>query len=276
MKKIALVIFAFLFAALLFAPTALATEIPPLDVTIGGDTEPDTASRLSDYFPFNLFGGDMTLEDATTTVEILVLLTILSLAPSILIMVTAFTRIVIVLSFTRSAMGTQQMPPNQVMIGLALFLTFFVMFPVYDEIKTNAWDPYAAEEIQLDEMIDRTIGPVRWFMFRQIGFMDNMEDLVNFMGIAGLDRPDSLEDIPTHVLIPAFIISEIKTGFIIGFMIYIPFIVIDMVVASALMSMGMMMLPPVMISLPFKIMLFVLVDGWNLTVRTLFNLFNTG
>jgi flagellar biosynthetic protein FliP len=261
----------------LFVPATLAMDItdPIIDPLLPVTTE-DGPQTLSDLFPFNLLGPDMTVQDATTTVEILVLLTILTLAPSILIMVTAFTRIVIVLSFTRNAMGTQSMPPNQVMIGLALFLTFFVMHPVYDEIKTNAWDPYAAEEIQLDEMLTRTIYPVRVFMYNQIRANSNENDLINFMQIARLDPwPEEFDDIPTYVLIPSFITSEIKTGFIIGFMIYIPFIVIDMVVASALMSMGMMMLPPVMISLPFKIMLFVLVDGWNLTVGTLVQTFNT-
>ncbi|GHU96422.1 flagellar biosynthetic protein FliP [Clostridia bacterium] len=225
-------------------------------------------------FPFNLLGDDMTVEDSTSTVEILILLTILSLAPSILIMVTAFTRIIIVLSFTRSALGTQQMPPNQVMVGLALFLTFLIMFPVFDEIKTEAWDPYAAEEIEIDEMLSRTMTPIRGFMYEQIRLQNHVSDLQTFMQIARIENPQSLDDVPTHVLIPAFITSEIKTGFIIGFIIYIPFIVIDMVVASALMSMGMMMLPPVMISLPFKIMLFVLVDGWNLTVGTLVKTFS--
>ncbi|MCL2080904.1 MAG: flagellar type III secretion system pore protein FliP [Oscillospiraceae bacterium] len=268
MKKTAVLLVALLIILPLIVPAALATDLIP------SEPETDQRSTLSDYFPFNLLGPDMTVDDATTTVEILVLLTILSLAPSILIMVTAFTRIVIVLSFTRSAMGTQSMPPNQVMVGLALFLTVFVMYPVYEEIKTDAWDPYAAEEIQLDEMLERTMFPIRKFMYEQIRLKNHEEDLINFMNIARLDPyPESFEEIPTRVLIPAFITSEIKTGFIIGFLIYIPFIVIDMVVASALMSMGMMMLPPVMISLPFKIMLFVLVDGWNLTVGTLVETF---
>ena len=272
MKKILLL----LIILVILSPCALATEIT-------ADTPADAAAdaagagtTLSDYFPFNLIRDDMTLEDSTTTIEIIILLTILSLAPSILIMVTAFTRIVIVLSFTRSAMGTQQMPPNQVMIGLALFLTFFVMFPIFDDVKTNAWDPYAAGDIQIDEMLDRTVKPIRVFMYDQIRLQRHDGDLINFMNIANRDIPESFEDIPTYVLIPAFITSEIKTGFVIGFIIYIPFIVIDMVVASALMSMGMMMLPPVMISLPFKIMLFVLVDGWNLTIGTLIKTFNSG
>jgi flagellar biosynthetic protein FliP len=203
----------------------------------------------------------------------MLLLTVLTLVPSILIMVTAFTRIVIVLSFTRNAMGTQQMPPNQVMVGLALFLTFFVMYPVYTQIVDEAWTPYRAEEISLDEAMDRTMTPLRGFMFEQIELQGNQTDLRTFMSMAQMDIPETREEIPSHVLIPAFVTSEIKTAFQIGFMIYVPFIVIDMIVASALMSMGMMMLPPVMISLPFKIMLFVLVDGWNLTISSLVRTF---
>ncbi|MCL2084609.1 MAG: flagellar type III secretion system pore protein FliP [Oscillospiraceae bacterium] len=252
---------------LLLAPPALGAAIPPDDAP--GGTE--AAGRP---FPFNILGGDMTLEDSTTTMEILILLTILSLAPSILIMVTAFIRIVIVLSFTRSAMGTQQMPPNQVMIALALFLTLFIMFPVFDQIKAEAWDPYAAGEIAMDEFLEGTMRPLRGFMLEQIRLQRNESDLMNFMNLARLERPGSIDDIPTHVLVPAFITSELKTGFIMGFIIYIPFIIIDMVVASALMSMGMMMLPPVMISLPFKIMIFVAVDGWNRTVGTIVDSFH--
>ncbi len=256
-----------------FPADTIPNEIPTLPDIIPTEPDADDNKSLSDYFPFNLLGDDMTLDDSTTTIEIMVLLTVLTLAPSILIMVTAFTRIVIVLSFTRSALGTQQMPPNQVMFGLALFLTFMVMFPVFDEIKTTAWDPYAAGEMQLDETLERSITPIRNFMYTQIRLQNHNTDLISFMNIARLPAPETLDDIPTHVLIPAFITSEIKTGFIIGFIIYIPFIVVDMVVASALMSMGMMMLPPVMISLPFKIMLFILVDGWNLTIGTLVKTF---
>jgi flagellar biosynthetic protein FliP len=275
MKKVIMLLAALIMLSLLAVP-AIAMDLTEPAIPFPTEQPPDESRTLSDFFPFNLLGPDMTVEDATTTVEILILLTILSLAPSILIMVTAFTRIVIVLSFTRNAMGTQSMPPNQVMVGLALFLTLFVMYPVYDEIRTEAWDPYAAEEIQLDEMLERTMQPIRIFMYNQIRANNNETDLANFISIARIDPwPEDFDGIPTYVLIPAFITSEIKTGFIIGFMIYIPFIIIDMVVASALMSMGMMMLPPVMISLPFKIMLFVLVDGWNLTVGTLVQTFNT-
>ena len=274
MKRIAAVVAVMLMlsaALVLCAPSALGLAIDPGP---GGVTDTDDTSGVP--FPFNIFGGEMTVEDSTTTMEILILLTILSLAPSILIMVTAFTRIVIVLSFTRSAIGTQQMPPNQVMIGLALFLTLFVMFPIFDQIKTEAWDPYAEGDINIEEFLDGTMGPLREFMHGQIQLQGHGSDLATFMSLANLERPETPDDIPTHVLIPAFITSEIKTGFTIGFIIYIPFIVIDMVVASALMSMGMMMLPPVMISLPFKIMLFVMVDGWNLTIGTLVKTFQSG
>ncbi len=265
--KLVLLLSCLLPCLLLMTSTASATGTQPNDGGI------DYAATDADTFPLNLLGSDMTVEGSTTTLEIILLLTVLTLAPSILIMVTAFTRIVIVLSFTRNAMGTQQMPPNQVMVGLALFLTLFVMWPVFTEIKSEAWDPYAAEEITADEALDRAVQPLRTFMFKQINTHSNQSDLRTFIDIAGIDPPETDDDIPTHVLIPAFITSEIKTAFQIGFMIFIPFIVIDMIVASALMSMGMMMLPPVMISLPFKIMLFVLVDGWNLTIQSLIQTF---
>ncbi|MDL2288433.1 flagellar type III secretion system pore protein FliP [Oscillospiraceae bacterium OttesenSCG-928-F05] len=247
---------------------ALPSQTPPAIV----DSEADDPNDDT-VFPFSLFTGGEDVEGATTTMEIVVLLTILSLAPSILIMLTAFTRIVIVFSFVRNAMGTQQMPPNQVLVGLALFLTFFVMQPIFAEINETAIKPYEAEEITQAEMLENAMVPLREFMFTQIRAQGNEESLRTFMGIAEMEMPNSLEDIPSHVLIPAFIISEIKVAFKIGFILYIPFIVIDMVVASALMSMGMMMLPPTMISMPFKIMLFILVDGWGLLVTTLLGTF---
>jgi flagellar biosynthetic protein FliP len=211
---------------------------------------------------------------AANTIELILLLTVLTLVPSILIMMTSFTRIVIVLSFTRNAMGTQQMPPNQVLIGLALFLTYFTMFGTFSQINQNAWQPYISEEegFTAGVMLDEAIKPMRTFMLDQIDRQGNAADLRQFMELGGVEPPEDasqIDQIPTHVIIPAFVTSEIKSAFIMGFKIYIPFIVIDMIVASALMSMGMMMLPPVMISLPFKIMLFVLVDGWNLVVTSL-------
>ncbi len=203
--------------------------------------------------------------DVVSSLQILFILTIIALAPSILIMMTSFTRIIVVLHFIRSALGTQQTPPNQILIGLALFITFFIMSPVMTEINENALVPYSAGEISQQEAIERGIDPLREFMMGQV----NDKDLNLFLSIAEVDAIESYEDIPTEVLIPAFIISELRTAFIIGFMIYIPFIIVDMVVASTLMSMGMMMLPPVMISLPFKLLLFVAADGWTLIIKQL-------
>ncbi|MCF6466299.1 flagellar type III secretion system pore protein FliP [Clostridium sp. Cult2] len=199
------------------------------------------------------------------SLQILFILTLLTLAPSILIMMTSFTRLIIVLSFIRNALGLQQTPPNQVIIGLALFLTFFIMAPIGAQINEEAIQPYLKEEINQDLALEKALNPIREFMFRQT----RDKDLGLFLNMKKLDEVNSLEDIPNHVLMPAFIISELKTAFQIGFVIFIPFLVIDMVVASTLMSMGMMMLPPVIISLPFKILLFVLVDGWNLIVKSL-------
>ena len=234
---------------------------------------PAKAQPESSEDPFRLgisIEGIDSPRDVVNSFEILTIFTILTLAPSILIMMTAFTRIIIVLSIIRNALGTQQMPPNQVLIGLALFITFFVMAPIGSEINENAIEPYLAGEIAQEEALDNAMEPLRNFMFKQT----REKDLALFLSLSGAEQPDTLNDIPNHVLIPAFIISELKTAFQIGFLIYIPFIIIDMVVASTLMSMGMMMLPPVMISLPFKILLFVMVDGWNLVIRTLIEGFN--
>ena len=209
-------------------------------------------------------------EDVALSIQILFLLTILSLAPALLIMMTSFTRIIIVLSFTRNALGTQQMPPNQVLIGLALFITFFIMSPVITDINTNAFQPYTKGEITQEQAITKAMDPVRNFMLKNV----KEKDLALFLKLSETEQPIKSSDIPTIALIPAFIISELKTAFIIGFYLYIPFIMIDMVVASTLMSMGMMMLPPVMISLPFKLLLFVMVDGWNLVVKSLVMSFN--
>ncbi len=203
--------------------------------------------------------------DVGVTLQLLFLLTILSLAPGILIMITSFTRIIIVLSFVRTALGTQSMPPNQVLVGLALFLTFFVMSPVFMEVNETALQPYLAGDLPQDEALDTALMPIKEFMAQHT----REKDLALFFKYAKLEKPDSIEDIPLTTLVPAFAISELKTAFQIGFVIFIPFLVIDMVVASTLMAMGMMMLPPVMISLPFKILLFVLVDGWYLIVESL-------
>jgi len=209
-------------------------------------------------------------KDVALSIQILFLLTILSLAPALLIMVTAFTRVIIVLSFTRNALGTQQMPPNQVLIGLALFITFYIMSPVVADINTNAYQPYTRGEITQEQAITKAMDPIRGFMLKNV----KEKDLALFLKLSETEQPIKSSDIPTSALIPAFIISELKTAFIIGFYLYIPFIMIDMVVSSTLMSMGMMMLPPVMISLPFKLLLFVMVDGWNLIVKSLVMSFN--
>ncbi|TSB46512.1 flagellar type III secretion system pore protein FliP [Alkalicoccobacillus porphyridii] len=204
-------------------------------------------------------------ESAATTIRLLLLLTVLTLAPSILIMMTCFTRIIIVLSFVRQGLATQSMPPNQVLIGIALFITLFVMAPVIGEMNNEAFQPFANGEISQQEAFERAAVPIKEFMSSHT----REKDLALFMGYAGLEQPETLEDIPLTALIPAFAISELKTAFQIGFLIFVPFLVIDMIVASVLMSMGMMMLPPVMIALPFKILLFVLVDGWYLIVQSL-------
>jgi flagellar biosynthetic protein FliP len=203
--------------------------------------------------------------DVAVALQVLFLITILALAPSLLILLTSFVRIVIVFSFLRRALGTQSMPPDQVMVGLALFLTLFIMMPVFTQINDTAIQPYLAEEITFNEGITAAARPVRNFMLRQV----NEKDVALFVRIAKTPTPRNIDDLSLDVIVPAFITSELKTAFIIGFVLYIPFLVIDMVVASVLLSMGMMMLPPIMISLPFKIILFVLIDGWHLIVREL-------
>lgn len=222
-------------------------------------------------FPTINIGVEETTESAkiSTSLKILFILTVLSLAPAILIMLTSFARIVIVLSFLRQAMGTQQMPPNQLLIGLALFLTFFIMSPVFNQINDEAIQPYMSNEISQSEAMEKAINPLRRFMLSQT----RDKDLALFVRLSQGEKPNSIEDVGTHIVVPAFIISELKTAFTIGFMIYVPFLVLDMVIASVLMSMGMMMLPPIMISLPFKLMLFVLVDGWYLIVGSLMKSF---
>jgi len=201
----------------------------------------------------------------STSVKLLLLLTVLSLAPSILILMTSFTRIVIILSFVRTSLATQQMPPNQVLIGLALFLTFFIMAPTFSEVYSEALQPLFDEEVTLDEAYENASVPMKEFMAKHT----RQKDLALFLGYAQTETPETIEEIPMTALIPAFAISELKTAFQMGFMIFVPFLIVDMAVASVLMSMGMMMLPPVMISLPFKILLFVLVDGWYLITHSI-------
>ena len=204
-------------------------------------------------------------QQVATTLQIVFLLTVLTMAPAILIMTTSFTRFVIVLSFLRQAIGTPQAPSNQIVIGLALFLSLFVMMPVWEEVNTAALEPYLDESISQEEFMDRAVLPIKRFM----GKFTREKDLALFVRIAKIERPNNLNDVPIWVMIPAFVISELKAAFQIGFLLYVPFLVIDMVVASILMAMGMMMMPPVMISLPFKLMLFVLVDGWHLILGSM-------
>jgi flagellar biosynthetic protein FliP len=227
----------------------------------GAAAEPQKAA------PFISIGMDQTQEPGKIAVvlQIFLLMTVLSLAPAILIMLTSFTRVVIVLSLLRRALGTMQMPPNQVLIGLALFLTFFIMTPVWQQINQTALQPYLEDKIEQQQALQKAAEPLRGFMFKQT----REKDLALFVNIAKIERPKDVNDIPISVLIPSFIISEVKTAFQIGLLLYVPFLIIDMVVASVLLSMGMMMLPPIMISLPFKLMLFVLADGWNLLIGSL-------
>lgn len=243
---------------LLFAIMALALLGPC--PSIGAETE-----TPANWLSISLDDGGGDQGGTSVVIQIFLLMTVLSLAPAILIMVTSFTRITIVLSVLRQAIGTQSMPPSQVIIGLALFLTVFVMGPVWHRINTEALQPYLNKEISQEEAFSRASDPVRKFMFAHT----REKDLSMMVALSKNDRPSDIEDISTTVLIPSFIISELKTAFQISFMLYVPFLIIDMVVASVLLSMGMMMLPPVMISLPFKLMLFVLADGWHLIVGSL-------
>ncbi len=212
-------------------------------------------------------------QGVASAIQILIILTILALAPSILVMLTCFTRIIVVLALLRQALATQQLPPNQVLIGLALFMTFMIMAPTWYKVQNDSLTPFLNNSISQREAFDRAIKPVREFMIKQIEATDNEEDVYMFLAKTGKRDVKTWADVPTSVLIPAFITSELKTAFIIGFRIYLPFLIIDMVVASVLISMGMLMLPPMLISLPFKLLLFVLVDGWHLVVGSLINSF---
>jgi len=229
-------------------PQARALPLPKVSLELGKATKP---------------------EDVSVTLQILFLMTILSLAPAILILTTAFTRIIVVFSFLKQAIGTQQVPPPQVLVGLAMFMTFFVMAPTWSKINDEALQPYFNGKMTMQQAYDKGVVPLREFMFRQT----REEDLALFVKMASVDRPASRDDVPTYALVPAFAISELRVGFQIGFILFVPFLIIDLVVSSVLMSMGMMMLPPVLISLPFKILLFILVDGWHLVVSSLMNSF---
>jgi flagellar biosynthetic protein FliP len=241
--------FMVMMALLLFAPVAVYAQdtsvvLPGINVGIGSSANPN---------------------DVSTSLQIIILLTILSVGPGILIMMTCFTRIIVVLSFTRNALSIQQMPPNQVLIGLALFLTFFIMAPTFQAVNANALQPYFAGRLTQAEALQQAELPFKHFMAKQT----RQSDLELFLSYRHQPMPKSVDEIPLTDLVPAYAISELKTAFQIGFMIYVPFLVIDFIVSSTLMSMGMLMLPPVIISLPFKILLFVLSDGWYLIVKSL-------
>ena len=248
------------FAVAVFVPSSVsAGDIE--DATIEATKDAD------DKLTIGISAGDGS--DLASVLQILLVLTVIALAPSILIMLTSFTRIVIVMHFTRGALGTQSAPPNQVLIGLSLFLTFFIMAPTFTQVYNDAIKPLSNNEISAEQALDIGLEPIREFMFEQT----NTKDIRMFLDIANIEEVKEYDDIPTYVLIPSFIVSELRTAFIIGFLIYIPFIIIDMGVSSVLMSMGMMMLPPTTISMPFKILLFVMADGWNLIIGNLVKTF---
>ncbi len=285
--KRAVLIFCFLAYLMTFfvmSPTkTYAADLDVNDLGITRDVEPTrptvirqpgTATEADDIRELNVSNNlSITYTDQqgnlSGTLRILIILTLVAMAPFLVIMMTSFTRILIVLHFVRSAIGTQTAPPNQVLVGLTLFLTFFIMNPVITQINNEAVKPFEAGELTQQEFIDTALDPLREFMYPQT----QTKDVRLFMDIAKIESVESIDDIPTRVLVPAFVISELRRAFIIGFLIYIPFIVIDMVVASTLMSMGMMMLPPTTISMPFKILLFVLADGWNLVIGNLVKTF---
>ncbi|MEC0091394.1 flagellar type III secretion system pore protein FliP [Paenibacillus macquariensis] len=249
-KKLILVCLLLGIVSLFSITAAFADPIPNIDIQIG-----DSGAG----------------KPATSSLSILLLITVISIAPALLVLMTSFTRIVIVLGFVRTSLGTQQMPPNQVLVGLALFLTLFVMSPTLSSMNDVALQPYLKGDITQTEALTKASEPIKKFMFSHT----REKDLLLFMNYTKMEKPATYNDIPLTVMVPSFAISELKTAFQMGFMIFIPFLVIDIVVASVLMAMGMMMLPPVMISLPFKILLFVLVDGWYLIVKSLLLSFNT-
>ena len=211
-------------------------------------------------------------QETALSIQLLLLLTVISLAPSLAVLMTSFLRIAVVLDFVKRALSLQQVPPNTVLMGIALFLTLFIMFPTFTDVYDEAFAPFADGEIDTAELYDRASAPIRYFMYRQMA--GDTGNITLFMTMSGLEKPETFADVPTYVLIPAFVLHELTVAFRIGIYLYVPFIIIDMVVASVLMSMGMIMLPPVMISMPFKLILFVLVDGWTLLVRQIVMSFN--
>lgn len=233
----------------------------------------DAFSQNSQSIPFPKIGIDMgtadSPEEVSTTLQILLLMTILSLAPSIMIMTTSYLRLIIVFHFLKTALGTQSMPPSQLLAGIALFVTFFVMNPTFTRMNDEALEPLMNGEIQVEEAMEKGIQPLREFMLNNV----RDEDIALFINMAKMEMPETRVELPTYILLPAFAISELRAGFIIGFFIFIPFIMVDMIIASILLSMGMMMIPPMMISLPFKILLFILIDGWSLIIGSVIRSF---
>ena len=252
MKKFILIT---LLALILFSPSFLQAQssaplsLPKVGISIGSSNNPG---------------------DVSTTLQLLLLITVLSLAPALMIMTTAYLRIIIVFHFLKSALGTPQMPPGQLVAGIALFITFFIMAPTWSNVNDIALKPLMDGKITAEQAYDKGIEPIREFMFRNV----RNDDLELFIGMANLKRPNDRKDLPTYIVIPAFVLSELRAGFIIGFFLFIPFIMVDMIIASILMSMGMMMLPPTLLSLPFKILLFILVDGWHLIVGSVVRSFS--
>ncbi len=247
-RKVALIIFAVILASLLTAPVQ-GQGVPKISVEVGQSTKP----------------GELS-----STLQIVLLLTVLTLAPSIILMITSFIRIIVVLGFLRQAIGTQQLPPNQLLISLALILTFFIMSPMANKAYNDGLKPYLDEKINKEEAFQKGMEPFRKFMLAQT----REKDLALFVNLAHQPKPNAPDDIPLHILIPGFVLSELRTGFQIAFLIFVPFLIIDMIVASVLMAMGMMMLPPTIVALPFKILLFILVDGWYLLVKSLVESFH--
>ena len=253
--------------ALVAAPAVAQDAGAPLDAESTVDPAPPSAApgsgggSLANLPGITVTGGD---EDLALPIQLLLLLTVLTLAPSIIILMTSFTRLIVIFSILRTALGMQQSPPTQILIGLALFLTFFIMAPVIEEVNTNALEPYLADKITQEDALALAAAPTKAFMLEQT----RDKDLMLFMDLAGIDGFADASEVPLHVLVPAFVISELRIAFQIGFMLFLPFLIVDLIVASVLMSMGMMMLPPVMISLPIKLLLFVLTDGWYLIVES--------
>lgn len=245
-KTVLVLVFLFLLAAndVNYAQQKQTIPLPKIGIDVGTSDSP---------------------QDVSVTLQILLLMTILTLAPSIMIMTTSYLRIIIVFHFLKQALGTQQMPPSQLLAGIALFITFFVMAPTWNKVNDEALKPLMDGKISMEQAYDKGIGPIREFMFKHT----REEDLQLFVKMAEIERPNNRTELPTYIVLPAFALSELRAGFIIGFFLFIPFLMMDMIIASILLSMGMMMIPPMLISLPFKILLFILVDGWNLIVGTL-------